>query len=128
MSKPYETDNKLPNIIGGGTKVVGDIETNGDLRIDGAIEGNIKSQGKLVLGQAGTIKGTVHCASAELAGTFEGSIEVADLLSLKSTANYKGEMKVNKLSIEPGAKFNGQCTMTDGKTTSVSGVASEVKK
>lgn len=111
MSKPFETENKLPNIIGQGAKFVGDIETNGDLRVDGVIEGNIKSQGKLVLGPGGSIKGGIKCASAELSGTFEGKMEVSDLLALKSTSVFKGEMTIAKLSIEPGATFNGTCVM-----------------
>ncbi len=115
MSKNYEPENKLPNIIGSGTKIVGEIETNGDLRIDGTIEGNITSKGKIVLGQAGSIKGTIKCSSAEISGVFEGKLEVSEILSLKATAYFKGEMNVNKLSIEPGAKFIGTCMMTDDK-------------
>lgn len=113
MSKNFEVENKLPNIIGSGTKFVGDIETNGDLRVDGVIEGNIKSQGKLVLGQAGSIKGTIKCACAEIAGKFDGKVEISDLLSLKASSVFHGEMHVSKLSIESGAKFIGSCTMGD---------------
>ncbi len=114
MSKTFETENKLPNIIGSGTKFVGDIETNGDLRVDGIIEGNITSKGKIVLGNGGDIKGTIKCSSAEISGSFDGKMNVTELLTLKSTSNFKGELTVNKLSIEPGAKFNGTCTMSDG--------------
>lgn len=113
MAKTFEVENKLPNIIGAGTKIVGDIETNGDLRVDGAIEGNIQSKGKLVLGTAGNIKGTIKCVNAEISGAFDGKMEVSELLSLKSTATFKGEMVVAKLSIEPGAVFVGTCNMAD---------------
>lgn len=113
MAKTFEIENKLPNIIGTGTKFVGDIETNGDLRVDGIIEGNILSKGKLVLGVAGNIKGTIKCANAEIAGHFEGKVEVSELLSLRSSSVFKGEMSIGKLSIEPGAVFNGTCVMTD---------------
>lgn len=113
MSKNFETENSLPNNIGKGTKFVGDIETNGDLRIDGVIDGNIKSQGKLVLGAGGSIKGTIKCSSAEISGSFEGKVEVSELLTLKASSYFKGEMTVNKLCIEPGAKFIGNCVMAD---------------
>ncbi|MBQ2321633.1 MAG: polymer-forming cytoskeletal protein [Bacteroidales bacterium] len=113
MSKTFETENRLPNIVGSGSKFTGDIETNGDLRVDGVIEGNIKSQGKVVLGSAGSIKGTIKCVSAEISGTFEGKVEISELLSLKASSFFKGEMTVNKLSIEPGAKFIGSCLMAD---------------
>ena len=125
MSKTFEVENKLPNIIGSGTKIVGDIETNGDLRVDGVIEGNIQSKGKLVLGSGGNIKGTIKCANAEISGTFDGKIEVSELLSLKSTSYFKGEMTIAKLSIEPGAVFIGTCNMAEkGKQP----VAEPVKK
>jgi cytoskeletal protein CcmA (bactofilin family) len=116
MGKTFEVENKLPNIIGTGTKIVGDIDTNGDLRVDGTIEGNIQSRGKLVLGTAGNIKGTIKCVNAEISGLFDGKMEVSELLSLKSTSTFKGEMMVAKLSIEPGAIFNGTCTMAGKRT------------
>ncbi|MDO4461573.1 MAG: polymer-forming cytoskeletal protein [Bacteroidia bacterium] len=114
MSKTNEDNQgRLPNIIGQGTKIVGDIETNGDLRVDGIIEGNIQSKGKIVLGQSGVIKGTIKCGSAEISGQFDGKMDVVELLSLRSTSVFKGEMTINKLSIEPGATFNGTCNMPE---------------
>ncbi|MCQ2236144.1 MAG: polymer-forming cytoskeletal protein [Bacteroidales bacterium] len=124
MSKTFEDNqNRLPNIIGQGTKIVGDIETNGDLRVDGVIEGNIQSKGKVVLGQSGVIKGTIKCGSAEISGQFEGKMDVSELLSLRSSSVFKGEMTISKLSIEPGATFNGTCNMPDKGVK-----AQEVKK
>lgn len=115
MSKTFEVENKLPNIIGTGTKFVGDIDTDGDLRVDGSIEGNIISKGKVVLGQGGSIKGAITCTNAEIAGAFDGKVEVAEHLSLKSCATFKGDMKISKLSIEPGAVFVGNCCMMGGE-------------
>lgn len=111
MGKTFEVENKLPNIIGSGTKIAGDLETNGDLRVDGVIEGNIIVRGKLVLGQGGVIKGTIKCSHAEIAGQFEGKVEVTELLSLRGTAIFTGDMDIAKLSIEPGAAFDGTCKM-----------------
>lgn len=111
MGKTFEVENKLPNMIGPGTKIIGNIETNGDIRIDGNIEGNIISKGKVVIGANGLVKGEIQCANAELSGSLDGKIFVTDLLSLKSTSKITGEMKVGKLSIEPGALFTGNCSM-----------------
>ena len=118
MAKTFEVEVGLPNIVGSGTKFVGDIETNGDLRVDGTIEGNILSKGKIVLGSAGVIKGTIKCVSAEVSGSFEGNMEVSELLTLKSTSYFKGEMNISKLSIEPGAIFIGTRAMADSTTSS----------
>ena len=128
MGKTFEVENKLPNIIGSGTKFIGDIDTNGDLRVDGIIEGNIVSKGKLVLGAGGSIKGTIKCSSAEISGVFDGKMEVSELLSLKSTSTFKGEMSINKLSIEPGATFVGTCNMADKSPRPTAASSADAKK
>jgi cytoskeletal protein CcmA (bactofilin family) len=130
MAKNFEPENKLPNIIGQGTKIVGDIETNGDIRIDGNIEGNVNSKGKVVIGSNGLIKGEVFCSNAELAGTLNGKIAVSELLSLKASSKVTGDIKTGKLNIEPGAIFTGTCNMgnqTQG-TTNPQSPPKEVKK
>jgi cytoskeletal protein CcmA (bactofilin family) len=109
--RQQEQDTKLPNNILSETKITGNIETNGDFRIDGIIEGNVNSKGKVVIGANGLIKGEVNCAFAEISGTLEGKIIVSELLSLKSTSKITGDIKIGKLSIEPGAYFSGTCTM-----------------
>jgi cytoskeletal protein CcmA (bactofilin family) len=111
MAKNFEPENKLPNMIGQGTKIIGDVETNGDIRIDGNIEGNVNSKGKVVIGSNGLIKGEVFCANAELAGSLNGKINVDELLSLKASSKVTGDIKTGKLNIEPGAVFTGTCNM-----------------
>jgi cytoskeletal protein CcmA (bactofilin family) len=111
MGKTFEVESKLPNMIGPGTKIVGNIETNGDIRIDGNIEGKINSKGKVVVGNNGFVKGEIFCVNAELSGVLEGKIVVTELLSLKASSKITGEMTVGKLSIEPGALFSGTCNM-----------------
>jgi cytoskeletal protein CcmA (bactofilin family) len=111
MAKTFEVENKLPNMIGPGTKIIGNIETNGDIRIDGNIEGNISSKGKVVIGSNGNVKGEIQCVNAEISGILNGKINVSELLSLKASSKLTGEMSIGKLSIEPGAMFSGTCTM-----------------
>jgi len=130
MAKNFEPENKLPNIIGQGTKIVGDIDTNGDIRIDGNIEGNVNSKGKVVIGSNGLIKGEVFCSNAELAGSLNGKIAVSELLSLKASSKVTGDIKTGKLNIEPGAIFTGTCNMgnqTQG-ASNLQSPSKEVKK
>jgi cytoskeletal protein CcmA (bactofilin family) len=99
------------NLIGPGTVIKGDIDTNGDIRIDGSIEGTIKVKGKLVVGNSGKIEGEIQCQNAEVFGEIVGQLSVSELLSLKASAKMNGDILTNKLSIEPGAIFSGTCKM-----------------
>jgi len=99
------------NIIAKNTSVVGDISSDGDFRVDGKIEGTIKTTGRVVIGQEGIVTGTIDCTNADVEGTFSGKLIVDQVLSLKSTANISGEVTLGKLSVEPGAAFNATCTM-----------------
>jgi cytoskeletal protein CcmA (bactofilin family) len=115
------SDNKKPramNEIGGqpnriekNTKIKGDIVSEADFRIDGKLDGNVKTSGKVVIGKDGYIKGKVECVNADIEGSFDGELLVSDLLSLKSSAVIEGTVSVTKLAVEPGATFNASCTM-----------------
>ncbi len=109
--KTPEIESKLPNMIGPGTKIVGDLHTNGDIRIDGNIEGNVNSKGKVVVGNNGYVKGEIICTNAEISGSLNGKVTATELLSLKASSKFNGEIKSGKLSIEPGAIFTGTCSM-----------------
>jgi cytoskeletal protein CcmA (bactofilin family) len=99
------------NTIGAGTIVTGDIQSKGDIRLDGVLKGSVNTSGKVVLGKEGIIEGDVVCNSADISGTLKAKITVSQLLSLKATAKLNGEIITNKLSIEPGAAFTGSCSM-----------------
>jgi cytoskeletal protein CcmA (bactofilin family) len=106
-----------PNRIEKNTKIKGNITSEADFRIDGKLEGNVTTSGKVVIGKGGLIKGKVECVSADIEGNFNGELYVKDLLSLKSSAVIDGTVSVSKLSVEPGATFNASCTMGKGLTS-----------
>ena len=99
------------NMIGSGTIITGDIQSKGDIRVDGTLKGSINTEGKVVLGANGTIEGDVICQDADISGTINAKITVSKLLSLKATARLNGDIVTSKLSIEPGATFTGSCSM-----------------
>lgn len=107
----YVVESNAINIIGAGTSITGDISSDGDIRIDGQLKGNLRTNGKIVIGQTGLVRGEVSCKNADISGKLEGKIKVSELLSLKSTAQILGDITTNKLSIEPGALFTGTCNM-----------------
>lgn len=105
------------NRINEGTHINGDITSNGFFRIDGFVEGTVSTPSKVVLGKNGVVKGTLSCENADIAGSFSGNLNVSQLLTLRSSANIKGEVVVGKLSVEPGAIFNATCSMQPANTT-----------
>ncbi|MBR1851065.1 MAG: polymer-forming cytoskeletal protein [Bacteroidales bacterium] len=113
MAKIIETENSPINTITNGSVIKGNITAVGDFRMDGTLEGNISLNGKLVVGETGIVNGNIICQNANIIGSVNGNISVKELLSLHSTANVKGDILINKLSIEPGASFSGTCRMID---------------
>ncbi len=113
MAKLIETDNNTINLIGVGTDIKGDIESSGDMRFDGSLQGNLKTKGKVVIGSTGVVKGEISCKNSDVEGKVEGKIHVQELLSLKSTSVLIGDIIARRLAIEPGAKFTGHCNMNN---------------
>ncbi len=99
------------NIIAKNTTLVGDLTSDGDFRVDGKIEGTIKTTGRVVIGKDGEVIGNIECINADVEGTFSGKLDVEEVLSLKRTAIISGDVILGKLSVEPGATFNATCTM-----------------
>ncbi len=100
-----------PNRIEKNTKIKGDIVSQADFRIDGKLDGNVKTSGKVVIGKDGYIHGKVQCVNADIEGSFNGELQVSELLTLKASAVIEGTVSVNKLAVEPGATFNASCSM-----------------
>ncbi len=99
------------NRLSQGTKLKGEITSEGGFRIDGEVEGNITSPNKIVIGKTGVVTGTIICNDADIEGSVEGKIEVKNLLSIKSSAHIEGEVITGKLAVEPNATFNASCIM-----------------
>ncbi len=99
------------NLIGNGTIIKGDIESSGDIRIDGVLTGSIRSNGKIVVGQSGVIEGEMTCQQADISGRVNAKLNCEELTSLKASAVFSGELQTARLSIEVGAVFAGKCDM-----------------
>ncbi|WP_238480347.1 bactofilin family protein [Mangrovibacterium lignilyticum] len=112
MAKTYnEVNNQVINLIGKGTVITGEIKSEGDIRIDGELTGNITSNGRVVIGDTGKVNGEVFCKNCEVAGYVKGKMKIEQLITLKATSTVLGEISSDKLSIEPGSVFSGNCTM-----------------
>ncbi len=99
------------NRIVEGTEIIGDIISKADFRLDGKLQGNFTTTGKIVIGPAGSIRGDVICKNADIEGKFDGILKVEEILNVKSKAPISGEVTCGKLSVQPGADFSASCAM-----------------
>lgn len=107
------------NLITSGTIITGDITCDSDMRIDGVLSGNLTAKGKIVIGKTGDVKGEIACQNCDVEGSVNGKLTIKELLSLRSTAKFLGDIITSKLAIEPGAIFTGSCKMNGEKTAPV---------
>ncbi len=116
MATQQQQPGALYNALTAGSKIIGTVIAESDFRVDGTVEGDVQSNGKVVIGEQGQIKGTIVCQNAEIMGTLEGKIETKHTLALRATGNIKGEVKTQTLIVEPNAIFNGTCSMGKEET------------
>ena len=93
------------------TTLNGNINAKTDIRIDGKVEGEIITTGKVILGKDANVKGKVLCGNADIEGIFYGELTVSGTLSLKIGSNLEGKVRIQKLIVESGAIFNASCSM-----------------
>ena len=109
--KVAEEMTQSSNNIGKGTVLDGNIETYGNIRIEGKVNGDITTKSKIVLGPTSHVVGNITAQNAEIEGEMKGKLSVADQLLLKPSAVIHGDILTNKLIVDSGAKFNGGCQM-----------------
>lgn len=100
------------NLIGKGTVIKGDVESSGDIRVDGRLLGSLRSNGKIVVGQTGVVEGDLTCKQADISGVVKGILKCDELTSLKSTSKVEVDLVTKQLLIEVGAVFTGKCVMS----------------
>ncbi len=112
QSKSKQTEHyNATTIVGTGTTINGNINSEGDLRVDGKVLGDVSGSGKVFVGAEGEIVGNLSCQNADILGRINGSLKIADLLQLKGKAWVEGDIFAEKLQMEPTCNFNGQCHM-----------------
>lgn len=107
-------------LVGKGTIIEGNIETTGNIRIEGKVTGNVTSKSKVALGPVSVVLGDIVAMNADIEGEVRGNLDIGEVLSLKSTAIVDGDIQVSKLVVEPGASFNGRCSMGNSRNLRIS--------
>ena len=116
--KELENLTQVSTIIGKGTVIHGDIESSGNIRIEGKVIGNVKAKSKIAIGDSGMIQGNILAQNAEVAGEVKGILEIAELVAIKPSGIVTGDIITQKLSVDTGGMLNG--------TTKMGGVTKDI--
>ncbi len=103
------------NLIGAGTTVDGKIRTQGSIRVDGKVTGEVHAAENLAVGVTGEIEGAVNGRNVTVGGKVRGNITSVEKLVLEGKAVVKGDVKASRLVIDEGAVFDGRISMTENR-------------
>ncbi|GCD09803.1 polymer-forming cytoskeletal protein [Clostridium tagluense] len=103
--------NRIETLIGDQCFIIGSLNVNGLIKIDGSIDGDIFCADDVILGESGHIKGNTVCDNASINGMINGNICCKSTLSIESCGKVKGDISVKKLMISEGGILDGKCTM-----------------
>jgi cytoskeletal protein CcmA (bactofilin family) len=127
MAKNSSSRNTPPeaviSIIGVGMTIEGDSETDGSLRIEGTIRGNVRAGKSVVVGRDGLVDGSIYTQDAVISGRVLGGIHAVSRLELLATSEVLGEIEAPRMQVEEGAKVQGQVTVGEATVDGGSGVA-----
>jgi len=120
--KKEEETAEVKSILSEGLKIEGNVISEGKIRIDGIIEGDVSGD-YVIFGESANIKGNVRAKSVVVMGSVEGNVE-SERAEIKRSAKVKGDISVRELSVDPGASIEGK--VTSGSYLSSSNSSKEI--
>jgi len=105
---------EFETVIGPSVKVKGDFNGQGNIIVEGTVDGSLKTNGSLEVGKTAKITANVEAKEAKIGGQVAGNIKIKGFLEITAAAKIFGDIETSGLSIERGAIFNGKCIMTAG--------------
>jgi len=106
-----ENSNSIGCVIAHNTSIEGLMKTEENIRLDGHLSGSLSCQRRLVVGNEGSVEGSVWAKEADISGKIEGDITIDGLLILRANAKIGGDLKAKAIQIEAGATYDGECTI-----------------
>jgi len=100
------------SLVGSGTTIEGKIKTEGSIRIDGKLVGELTAKANAAVGVTGIVEGNLVAKNVSLAGKVSGTVTATEKLILEGKSVMKGDIRASRLVIDEGAMFDGQCAMT----------------
>lgn len=101
------------SIIAAGMRIVGDVETNGTIKIDGRVEGSVLGARQVMLGRHGAIHGNLHAGEVVIGGLVDGAIAADERLELQASAVVNGDIDTRSIVVLEGARINGVVRMQE---------------
>jgi cytoskeletal protein CcmA (bactofilin family) len=101
----------IVGFIGNTTICSGELTFEGTFRIDGRLEGKVRSQGTLIVGEEGIVQGEVQIGTLILNGKIFGNVTASTRAALLGQAVLQGDLRTPQILMEEGVQFNGQCQM-----------------
>ena len=95
------------SIIGPGMKITGDCDTNGAVRVEGTVQGNIRAGKAVVVGKDGLVEGDISTQDAVISGRVKGSLKADSRLEVQAASRVEGEISAGRMQVEEGAVLNG---------------------
>jgi cytoskeletal protein CcmA (bactofilin family) len=109
------TKSEEATVISKGVKIEGKLSCSGNIRLDGEVQGDISSQGVVIIGENGKVNGQINADSITIGGKVAGTLKAKDKVVLETKANLKGDIITKILMMEAGAIFNGNTKMGDSE-------------
>ena len=104
-------ESKVVSIIGAGTKVKGEIHSQGTIRLEGEVEGSVHSEDTIVVHDTGHVKADLVGGQVIISGEVHGNISAFDRLEITSQGRVFGDITAPRISIAEGVVFEGKCAM-----------------
>ncbi len=108
--------NNAETIIGESVHVNGHFESNGNIIINGSVEGDIKTKGAILVGEKSKINANIKAEEMVIKGEISGNLKINGYLSIKELAKIVGDIECAQISIEKGAEINGQVIIASKKS------------
>lgn len=99
------------SIIAAGTRLVGDWEGPGLIKVDGRVEGSITGARQVIVGRDGAVHGNIQASDVIVAGTVDGSVVASDRAELQTSAAINGDINTRTIIVHEGARINGTVRM-----------------
>ena len=113
------------SILAAGTRITGALETEGFLRVEGRVEGDLRAEGQVLVSPGGVVEGNIKTRQAVVAGEVNGEILAEESVELKAGCQVNGNISTPRITVEEGGAVNGELRMS-GKANSMSRVAAVV--